>query len=153
MNIIGTISLPYFDGSSKCTTRSWVQNLDTYFQLNPMVERESIKLDTIHLDGESNECWFPGINTLVDDQLTTYEEFKIRLIDIFEIRDPKISFRELPHVKQTGTPRPYIYEFQKLVFMVTDILEYWLILLLIEGLEEPLKYLVKEYIPSTCKIH
>ena len=38
-NVIWSISFPYIDGSSKCTTSSWVQKLDTYFQLNPMDER------------------------------------------------------------------------------------------------------------------
>ena len=28
---IDKISLPYFDGSTKCTTNSWMQKLDTYF--------------------------------------------------------------------------------------------------------------------------
>ena len=53
-NFLGRISLPYFDGSSKCTTSSWVQKIDTYFQLNPMVEREAIKMATLHLGGEAN---------------------------------------------------------------------------------------------------
>ena len=41
---VGGITLPYFDGTSKCTVCSWIQNLDTYFQLNPMEEKDSIKL-------------------------------------------------------------------------------------------------------------
>ena len=37
-NIVGKISLPYFDGSNKCSSSSWIQKLDKYFQLNPMDE-------------------------------------------------------------------------------------------------------------------
>ena len=29
--IVGKLTLPYFDGTSKCTERAWVQKLDTYF--------------------------------------------------------------------------------------------------------------------------
>ena len=45
---IGKFSLPYFDGYAECTTNSWVQKLDTYFQLNPMAERDSIMMGTLH---------------------------------------------------------------------------------------------------------
>lgn len=41
--VVGKVTLPYFDGSSKCLARSWVQKLDTYFQLNPMQEKDAIK--------------------------------------------------------------------------------------------------------------
>ena len=53
--------------------------------------------------------------------MTTYDEFTRRMIDKFKIRDPKISFRELAHVKKTGTHEAYISEYQKLVVMVIDI--------------------------------
>ena len=43
-NAIGKITLPYFDGTSKCIVSSWIHKLETYFQLNPMVERDAIKL-------------------------------------------------------------------------------------------------------------
>ena len=66
-NVIEKFYLPYFDGSSKCTASSWVQNLDTYFQLNPMVEREVIKMATLHLYGETNDWKFHGMKTLGHD--------------------------------------------------------------------------------------
>ena len=28
---VGKLTLPYFDGTSKCTAQAWVQKLDTYF--------------------------------------------------------------------------------------------------------------------------
>ena len=56
------------------------------------------------------------------------------MLERFERRDPKISFRELAHVKKNGTPKAYIFEFHKMDVMVTKILEARLILLFIEGL-------------------
>ena len=49
------------------------------------------------------------------------------------------------HVKNVGTPDTYIFEFQGLEVMVIDISEARLTLLFTEGLEEPLKGLVKAY--------
>ena len=74
-NAIGRITLHYFDGTSKCTVSSWIQKLDTYFKLNPMAEKDAIKLASLHLDGEANDWWFHGMKTLGHDQVVTYEEF------------------------------------------------------------------------------
>jgi len=52
---MGKLTIPNFDGSSKSTARAWVQKLDTYFQLNQMIEADAIKLATLHLDEEAHE--------------------------------------------------------------------------------------------------
>ena len=75
-----------------------------------MAEREAMNIATLHLDGEENDSWFHGMKTLGNYQVTTYDEFTRRMIDKFEIRDPKTSFRELAHVKQTRTHEAYISE-------------------------------------------
>jgi hypothetical protein len=31
---VGKLTIPSFDGSSKCTARAWVHKLDTYYKLN-----------------------------------------------------------------------------------------------------------------------
>ena len=66
-NSINKITVAYFDGTSMCAMSSWIQKLDTYFQLNPMAERDSINLVPLHLDGESIDWWFHGMNTLGHD--------------------------------------------------------------------------------------
>jgi len=72
---IGKITLPTFDRTSKCTTRAWVQKLDTYFQLNPMTEGDAIKLATLHLDGEAHDWWYHVMTTLGHIGVTSYEKF------------------------------------------------------------------------------
>ena len=62
--IVEKLIIPSFDRSSKCTTRSWVQKLDTCFQHILMLESEAIKFSTLHLDGESHEWWYHGLVTL-----------------------------------------------------------------------------------------
>jgi len=61
---IGRIYFPTFDGTAMCTTRAWVEKMDTYFQLNQMMEQEAIKMAALHLEGESHEWWFHGLTTL-----------------------------------------------------------------------------------------
>ena len=119
--------------------------MDTYFQLNPMAKRDAMKLEALHLDGEAIEWWFHGMKTLGHEQVVTYMEFTKKLTERFDRRDPDISFRDLAHNRQIGTPEAYISEFQKVVVMVTDISESRLILLFTEGLVEPLKGLVKAH--------
>ena len=49
--------------------------MDIYFELNPMDERDAIKMETIHLDGEVYDLWFYGMNNLDYYQVVIYEEF------------------------------------------------------------------------------
>ena len=130
---------------------SWIQKMDTYFQLNPMVERDAIKFESIHLDEDSIDWWFHRMKTLGHDQVVTYEEFTRKLTKRFDRRDPNISFWDLAHIRQVVTLEAYISEFQKVAVMVTNILESRLILLFTEGLTEPLKGMVKDYKPTTMK--
>ena len=95
-----------------------------------MEERDSIKLEALHIDGEANYWWFHGMNTLGHDQVVTYEEFTKILAERFDWRDIDITFHDLKHIRQVGTPESYILEFQKVAVMVTDILEARMILLL-----------------------
>jgi hypothetical protein len=43
---VGKLTIPSFDGSSRCTARAWVQKLDTYYKLNQMTEAEAINFAT-----------------------------------------------------------------------------------------------------------
>ena len=83
------------------------------------------------------------MKTLGHDQVVTYEEFTRKLTYMFYQRDPDISFQDLAHIRQVGTPEAYISKFQKVDVMVTNISQSRLVLLFIEGLAEPLKRLVK----------
>ena len=85
---ISKVSLPTFYGSSQSFANTWVQKLDLYFQLNPMVEEDALKMAIFHLEGYSNECWFHGLNNLGHDQVKTYGEFVDMLLERFEKNDP-----------------------------------------------------------------
>jgi hypothetical protein len=87
MRKVGKLSIPSFDGSNKCTTRAWVQKLDTYFQLNPMTEAKAIKFTTLHLDGEAHEWWYHGLVTMGHANITSYLDFTQKLMERFDKKD------------------------------------------------------------------
>ena len=72
---LGKVTIPNFDGSSKCTARAWVQKLDTYLQLNKMAEIDAIKMVTLHLDGESHKWWYHRLVTLGHASITSHIDF------------------------------------------------------------------------------
>ena len=76
-----------------------------------MIEADAIKLETLHLDGESHEWWYHGLVTLGHASITSYLEFNQRLIKRFDQKDPEIHFQELAQLRQTGRPESYISEF------------------------------------------
>ena len=92
---MGKLTIPSFDGSSKSTSRAWVEKLDTYFQLNQMIEVDVIKLAMLHLDGEAHQWWYHGLVTLGHSSITSYLDFTQWLIERFDRKDPEIHFREL----------------------------------------------------------
>lgn len=108
---MGKLTIPSFDGSSKSTSRASVQKLDTYFQLNQMLEADAIKLAMTHLDREAHEWWYHGLVTLGHSRITSYMDFTKQLIERFDWKDPEIHFRELAQLKQSGSAELYISEF------------------------------------------
>jgi hypothetical protein len=148
---VGKLTIPSFDGSSRCTARAWVQKLDTYYKLNQMTEAEAISFATLHLEGEAHEWWYHGLVTLGHDHITSYREFTERLMDRFDRRDPEIHFKDLAQLRQTRTSEAFISEFQRVAVAVTDISEPRLVMLFTEGLIEPLRGWMKAYRPHSLQ--
>jgi hypothetical protein len=148
---VGKITIPSFDGSSRCTARAWVQKLDTYYKLNQMTEAKAISFTTLHLEGEAHEWWYHVLVTLGHDHITSYREFNERLMDRFDRRDSEIHFRDLAQLRQIGTAEAFIAEFKRVAVTVTDISEPRLVMLLTEGLTEPLRGWVKAYHPHSLQ--
>ena len=139
---MGRFVLPTFDGSSKCTAKSWVEKLDIYFQLNQVPEMEAIKIAALHLEGEAHDWWFHGLSTLGHANVSAYSQFTRRLVERFDRRDPEEPFIELAKLKQLGNPETYISEFLKLSVMVPNLSTARRVYMFIDGLDEPLHRLV-----------
>lgn len=141
---------PTYDGSTKCTTRAWVEKLDTYFQLNRMMEMEAIKMATLHLEGEAHDWWFISLSTLGHDCVISYEDFTRRVVEHFDRRDLEAHFRELSQLRQTGHPEHYILRFLRVSIMVPDLFDARRVHIY-RGLQDPLRGLVKSHRPSTLQ--
>jgi hypothetical protein len=131
-----------------------VQKLDTYLQFNPMREMDAIKFSTMYLEGKYHDWWYHGLTTLDHNQVMAYIDFTQRLIGIFDQGDPKLHFRELTQLIQTGSPEVYIEDFQRIAVMIQDVSQMGLMMLFTEGLMEPLRGWVKggtRYLGSTSK--
>jgi hypothetical protein len=115
------MEIPPFDGTTKLFAKAWVQKLDAYLQLNPMVESDAIKFATLCLEGKSHEWWFHGMTTLGHEHIISYREFTQRLMDIFDQDDPELHFRELTQLRQTGSVDAFIEEFQRIAVMVPNV--------------------------------
>ena len=48
--------------------------------------------------------------TLGHNTITSYTDFTQRLIERFDRKDPEVHFRELAHLKQTGSADAFILE-------------------------------------------
>ena len=126
---IGKVTIPSFDVSSQISASVWIQKLDVYFQLNPMVEEDALKMPILHLEGEANDWWFHGITTLGHDNIASYEYFSKELVERFDRKYPKLPFKELAQLKQIEIPKAYMLEFQNLSVMVSNISMAQLVLL------------------------
>ena len=142
-HIIGRFFLPTYYGSPKCTTKAWVEKLDTYFHLNRVSEIEAIKIVALHLEGEAHEWWFHGLTTLGHAHITSYSFFTKRLVEIFDPRDPKAHFVELTKLKQKEDLEDYIAEYLKLSVMVSNLTISRRVCMFIDGMAEPLHGLVR----------
>ena len=131
---MGRLTIPNFDWDHGGSVRIWVQNLDTYFQINPMTEKYSIKFATLHLDREAHEWWYHKFMTLGHNTINSYSDFTQKLMKWFDKKDPEIHFRELGQLNQIGSTEAFISEFQRVGFMVTDVSENRLTMLFTEAL-------------------
>jgi hypothetical protein len=72
---VGKMDILPFDGKTKSSTKTWVYKLDSYLQLNPMMEFDSIKFSTLYLEGKEHEWWYHGMNTLGHAHITSCTNF------------------------------------------------------------------------------
>jgi hypothetical protein len=91
------------------------------------------------------------MTTLGHEHVTSYIDFNQRLIDKFDREDPKLHFKELTQIRQTGSTKAFIEEFQRVAVMVLDMLESKLLMMYMEGLTKPLHGCVKAFKPITLQ--
>lgn len=117
--------------------------------MNKVPETEAIKIAALHFEGEAHNWWFHGLSTVGHKNVTTYSEFTRRLVERFERKDPEAPFISLAKLKQSGDAETYISEFLRLSVMVPDLSVSRRVYMFIDGLKEPLHWLVKSTKPIT----
>ena len=80
--------LSTFDGSLTCAAKVWVKNLEAFFLLHPVVDREAVEVAVLHLGGEASTWWFTHSS---HTRVSTLVEFSQRLIRRFGRRREKPS--------------------------------------------------------------
>ena len=105
---MGKLTILFFDGSSQMFASAWLQKLSVYFQLNPMVKEDALKMAILHLEGEDSAWWLHGFRTLGHDNILSYEGFSNALMEIFERKYPELPFKELAQLKQVGALEAYM---------------------------------------------
>eukprot|EP01018_Ginkgo_biloba_P002568 Gb_33720 [translate_table: standard] len=78
---------PTFDGSNKLSAQAWLQKLQTYFTLIPMVEEDAIQFATLHFEGVAYDWWHHGLITQGHNRVQIFDDFNQRLFDRFERKD------------------------------------------------------------------
>ena len=70
---MGKVTIFSLVGSSQMYASAWLQKLSVYFQLNPMIEEDPLKISILHIEGEASDWWFYGIITLGHDQILSFK--------------------------------------------------------------------------------
>ena len=75
--------LPTFDGSSSSTVKAWRKELDSFFMLHPVAEKEVVQIAALHLLGEDNDWWFSHMEHA---KVTKYLDFFHKLRKKFDVK-------------------------------------------------------------------
>ena len=98
---LGRLFLLTFDGSPKSTTKAWVKNLDTYFQLHQVSEEEAIRVASLHLEGKDYAWWLFESSSLNNENISTYANFTRILVKIFYLKQSETSLGEKTKPKKS----------------------------------------------------
>lgn len=143
------MTLPFFDGKDSMIARAWLQKVQTYFSLKPMVEWEAVQFAVIHLTGTAYEWWHNGLVTRDHGTIESFEVFANKLLDRFERQDANEYFDELATIRQKTNVADYVEEFQKISMMITNVAEDRIIHFFVKGLSDPIRGWVKAFKPQT----
>ena len=93
------MTLPNYDGSEKLMAHTWLQKLNTYFTLCPMMDEDPLQFAILHLEGTAHDWWHHGLVTQGHQNITSYEEFSQKLIKRFDRRHPQENFKKLTQIR------------------------------------------------------
>lgn len=141
----GSISLkfPTFDGDDP---DGWIFNADQYFTLHVVDDNMKLSIASAHLKGDAN-AWYRWKRTTVT--VTTWLEFCSLVRARFSSKKFIDARMAINTIKQKGTVREHIPEFERLLNFVTDFPEDHLINCFIHLVKPDIGSMVKLLEPST----
>ena len=71
-----------------------MKELDSYFQLHQVLEKEAIRVAVLHLKGMAHDWWFYIFASFYHANINTYAGFTKEIMKIFDIKHCKTSFIE-----------------------------------------------------------
>ncbi|KAH9295870.1 hypothetical protein KI387_039458 [Taxus chinensis] len=80
----GKISI--FDGTNKLSVRSWLSELETYLQSNPMCVEDALEFIPCHLEGIARDWWYYVIETQGEDAVCFLDDFSEKIIGRFDMQ-------------------------------------------------------------------
>ncbi|EEF28930.1 conserved hypothetical protein [Ricinus communis] len=126
----------------------WLHRIAQYFEYASIVEDQKVPLASFYLEEEANQ-WLQWLQRSYkqDEEEITWEIFKKELVSRFGPSED--SGEALSRVKQTGSLRDYIKEFERLSTRVENCPTKDLIQKFIGGLQEETAEYVRMYNPKT----
>lgn len=93
--------LSTFGGSPTCSTRAWVEELDTFLQQHQISKDEAMKVATLNFGGKAYAWWIFESFSLMNENTSSYARFTKTLVEIFYGKLSSIHVVELNKPKQT----------------------------------------------------
>ncbi|CAA0811245.1 Unknown protein, partial [Striga hermonthica] len=141
------ITLSTFTGSD---LDAWLNRVTQYFELNETDGTDRVRYAAYYLDGEAN-VWWQWLTRIYHkrQQVITWDVFERELLTRFGTSDYHNYNEALTRIRQTGSLREYIREFERLACCVRDWPEDALVGAFIGGLKFDLAAEVRLERPDT----
>ncbi|CAA0808369.1 Unknown protein, partial [Striga hermonthica] len=100
---------------------AWLNRIAQYFELNETEGHDRVRYAAFYLDGEAN-VWWQWLSRIYRrwQQVITWADFERELLTLFGTSDYHNYNEALARIRQTGSLREYIKEFERLAYRVRD---------------------------------
>lgn len=146
-SLLKKIELPEFDG---LLPYGWIRNVERYFRAAQYNEQQKLELVALSLTGEVLN-WYLWESE--EERFESWFQFKQRMLERFAESIDDEPRNRLCALRQTGTVREYVKEFEELITQVKRIDEPNLISKFYNVLKQEMKEVIKLKEPKGLRNH
>jgi len=146
-SLLKKIELPTFDG---LMPYCWIRNVERYFRAAKYSSQEKLELVALSLTGEVLN-WY--LWEAEEEKFESWTQFKQRMLERFAESIDDEPRNKLCALRQTGSVRQYVREFEELITQVKGIDEPNLISKFYTGLKQEMKEVIKLKEPKGLRNH